>query len=96
MQTISSIQRLLEGDFGLIVERMKKEMLSCAADLRFEEAESLKRKISLLENYQSRSTVVDTRVHDVDVVSIISDERYAYVNMMRIKQGAVIYSFSLP
>lgn len=94
MQTISSIQRLLEGDFGLIVERMKKEMLSCAADLRFEEAESLKRKISLLENYQSRSTVVDTRVHDVDVVSIISDERYAYVNMMRIKQGAVIYSFS--
>jgi excinuclease ABC subunit C len=69
-------------------------MLSLAEQLRFEEAEVMKRRIHRLEEYQSRSTVVNTSVHDVDVYSIISDEKYAYVNMMRIKEGSIIYSFS--
>lgn len=69
-------------------------MYTLAADLRFEEAEGVKRKIHLLEEYQGRSTVVDTNVKDVDVVSIIGDERYAYVNFMRVKHGAIIYSIN--
>ena len=54
----------------------------------------VKRRIRRLEEYQSRSTVVNTSVKDVDVFSILSDEKYAYVNMMRIKNGSIIYSFS--
>lgn len=92
--TIENIRRILKGDFGEIIEAMKEKMFSLAAELRFEEAEVLKKKIHLLEEYQSRSTVVDTNVKDVDVVSILSDEKYAYVNMMRIKNGSIIYSFS--
>ena len=92
--TIENIRRILRGDFGEIVESLKERMYSLAQELRFEEAEGVKRKIRLLEEYQSRSTVVDSRVKDVDVVSIISDEQYAYIHFMRIKNGAIIYSFS--
>ena len=92
--TFESIRRLLKGDFGDILGDMKRQMYAAAEDLRFEEAEMMKRKIRLLEEYQGRSTVVDTNVKDVDVVSIISDERYAYINYMRIKHGAIIYSIS--
>ena len=73
---------------------MKTEMLSLADQLRFEEAEVLRRKIRLLEEYQYKSTVVGTNIGDVDVFAILSDTKYAYVNMMRIKHGSIIYSFS--
>lgn len=93
-ETFRRIRKILRGDFGDILEAMKKDMLALADELRFEEAEVLRRKIRLLEEYQSRSTVVNTSVRDVDVFSILSDSKYAYVNMMRIKNGSIIYSFS--
>ena len=89
-----NIRRILKGDFGEILEEMKRQMYAAAGELRFEEAETIKRKIHLLEEYQSRSTVVDTRVADVDVISIFSDESHAWVNFMRVKNGAIIYSIS--
>lgn len=92
--TIESIRRLLKGDFGDILDEMKSQMYAAAEELRFEEAETIKHKIHLLEEYQSRSTVVDTNVRDVDVATLLSDERHAWVNFMRIKHGAVIYSLS--
>ena len=94
LATIENIRRILKGDFGEILDNMKELMFKLAADLRFEEADLLKRKIHLLEEYQSHSTVVDTNVKDVDVVSILSDNRFAYVNFMRIKNGSIIFSFS--
>lgn len=93
-QTIEDIRRILKGDFAEILEAKKQTMLRLAAELRFEEAEDEKRRIRLLEEYQSRSTVVNTNVKDVDVYSILSDSKYAYVNMMRIKNGSIIYSFT--
>ena len=92
--TFESIRRLLKGDFGDILNEMKQQMYAAAEKLQFEKAEAIKEKIRLLEEYQGRSTVVDTNVKDVDVVSIVNDERYAYVNFMRIKHGAIIYSIS--
>ncbi len=94
LETMRRIQKILQGDFGEILDAMKQEMLALADELRFEEAEILRRKIRLLEEYQYKSTVVNTNVRDVDVYSIISDSKYAYVNMMRIKNGSIIYSFS--
>lgn len=93
--TIADIRRILKGDFGEIETTMKKKMFALADELRFEEAEVLKKKIHLLAEYQSRSTVVDTNVRDVDVVSILGDDpTYAYINFLRIKNGAIIYSLS--
>lgn len=94
LRDIENIRRILKGDFGDIVDDMRQQMMALADALRFEEAEVMRRRIRLLEEYQSRSTVVDTKVKDVDVFSIVSDERYAYVNIMRIKSGSIIYSFS--
>lgn len=94
LATIENIRRILKGDFGDIVETLKGRMMQLAGDLRFEEAEGVKKKIHLLEEYQSRSTVVDANVRDVDVISILSDDKYSYVNFMRIKNGAIIYSFN--
>ena len=92
--TFDNIRRILKGNFGEIVDDLRRQMLAHAEALRFEEAEAVKRKIRLLEEYQGRSTVVDTNVRDVDVVSIDSDERHAWVNFMRVKQGAIIYSLN--
>ena len=94
LQTFDNIRRILRGDFDDILASLKAEMLALADELRFEEAEAVKRRIRLLEEYQSRSTVVGANVRDVDVVSILSDERYAWANFMRIRNGAIIYSFS--
>lgn len=94
LQTINNIRRILKGDFSDILNDLKKQMFALADEQRYEEAETVKRKIHLLEEYQSRSTVVGNNVKDVDVVSILSDDRYAYVNMMRVKNGTIIYSFS--
>lgn len=88
------IRKILNGDFGEILQSMKKQMLLYADELKFEEAEVQKKKIRLLTDYQSKSTVVDTAIKDVDVVSILSDSRFAYVNMMRIKCGSVVCCFS--
>lgn len=93
LATIENIRRILKGDFGDILDDLKQRMFALSADLRFEEAEAVKQKIRLLEEYQGRSTVVDTNVKDVDVVNILSDEKFAYIHFMRIKNGTVIYSF---
>lgn len=94
MDNIANIRRILKGDFDDIVQELTRQMLSLADELRFEEAEIIKRRIRLLKDYQGRSTVVNTSIRDIDVYSILSDEKYAYVNMMRIKNGSIIYSFS--
>ena len=92
LTTFESIRRLLKGDFGDILDDMKRQMYAAAEELRFEEAEVIKQKLHLLEEYQSRSTVVDTNVRDVDVAGILSDERFAWISFMRVKHGAIIYS----
>lgn len=94
MATIEDIRRILRGDFDEMVAEMKREMTQLASELRFEEAEGVKRRLQLLEEYQSRSTVVGTNVKDVDVCSILSDDRFAWINYMRIRGGAIIYSFN--
>ncbi|MBQ0016124.1 MAG: excinuclease ABC subunit C [Bacteroidales bacterium] len=92
--TFANIRRILQGDFDDILADLKQQMMIAAQQLRFEDAEALKQKIHLLQEYQSRSMVVNTNVKDVDVYSVLSDDKYAYVNMMRVKNGSIIYSFS--
>lgn len=94
LHTIEMIRKILKGDFKEIVDDLKKQMIAHAEVLEFEQAEAVKQKIILLEQYQGKSKVVDTNVHDVDVYSVLSDTKYAYVNIMRIKNGGIIHSFS--
>jgi len=95
MKNIEAIRNIIKGNFKESLHQFKTQMKDLAADLKFEEAQRIKEKIDILENYQSRSTVVNPKINNVDVFSIISDESYAYINFLQISHGAIIRSHTL-
>lgn len=92
---IKAIKNILRGNFKENVKEFKALMMHFAQDMKFEEAQKVKEKIDILENYQSKSTVVNPRITNVDVFSIVSDESMAYVNFLQIAHGAIIRSHTL-
>src|SRR5690554_825993 len=95
VRKIHAIRAILKGDFKENIREFKSLMMKYAEEMRFEEAQKMKEKIDLLVNYQAKSTVVNPKISNVDVFSIISDESSAYINMLQIKNGAVIRSHTL-
>ena len=87
---IEEIQDILNGKIGAILRSLKKEMDDAVSSMNYEQAHRLKRKFELLENYQSKSTVVNSSITDVDVFSIASEEKYAFVNFLKIMNGTII------
>lgn len=94
-ETIEAIRNIVKGNFKESLKRFKTQMTSLAASLKYEEAQRVKEKIDILENYQSKSTVVNPKINNVDVFSIISDESYGYVNYLQISYGAIIRSHTM-
>ena len=92
---IEAIRQILKGNFKDSLRDFKKQMNDCAAEMKFEEAHKLKTKINVLENYQSYSTVLNPKISNIDVFSIVSDEATAYVNFLQISHGAIVRSFTL-
>lgn len=95
VRKIHAIRAILKGDFKENIREFKSLMMKYAEEMRFEEAQKMKEKIDLLVNYQAKSTVVNPKISNVDVFSIISDESSAYINMLQIKNGVVIRSHTL-
>lgn len=89
---IKAIKNIIKGNFKSSLASFKKRMLEFAEEMKFEEAQKVKEKLDLLEGYQSRSTVVNPSINNVDVFSIISDESYGYVNFFKISNGSIIQS----
>ncbi|MAL58444.1 MAG: excinuclease ABC subunit C [Flavobacteriaceae bacterium] len=94
-ENIDAIRNILKGNFKESLNGFKKQMKSLAEDLQFEEAQRVKEKIDILENYQAKSTVVNPKINNVDVFSIVSDESYAYVNFLQISFGNIVRSHTL-
>ncbi|WP_158961880.1 excinuclease ABC subunit UvrC [Myroides fluvii] len=92
---ITEIRDILKGNFKESLKGFKTYMLELATEMRFEEAQQIKEKIELLENYQAKSTIVNPKIGNVDVFSIISDETNAYVNFLQVSYGAIIRSHNL-
>ena len=92
---IDMIREILKGNFGASLREFKKNMNACAAEMRFEEAQKIKEKIQVLENYQSRSTVANPNLNNVEVYSITSDESAAFVNFLQIAHGSIIRTHTL-
>ncbi|GGH20803.1 excinuclease ABC subunit UvrC [Mucilaginibacter phyllosphaerae] len=88
-QNISEITDVLNGKIGNVVRGLKADLDKAVGDLNFEQAHRLKRKQDLLENYQSKSTVVNSSITDVDVFSIASEEKYAFVNFLKVMNGTI-------
>ncbi len=92
---IKQIKNILRGNFGAVKSHFKAEMQELAENLDFEKAQDLKVKLSAFEDYQSKSTVVSTVIKDVDVFSIAKDEKEAYVNYMKVVNGALMNTYML-
>jgi excinuclease ABC subunit C len=88
---IITIREILKGNF----KNSKIQMKSYADRQEFEAAQSLKEKLQILENYQAKSTIVNPKISNVDVFSIVSDEGFAYVNFLQLSHGAIIRSHTL-
>lgn len=93
-EIIKSVKSILGGKFSKSKSQLKKQMISYSKLEEFEKAEECKIKLKALENYQSRSMVVSSKIKDLDVFSLISDQEYAYVNFTQISNGFVISSFN--
>lgn len=89
---IEQIKNILRGNFGAVIQHFKHEMQVLAEELEFEKAHQIKDKLTAFEDYQGKSTVVSTTVKDVDVFSIASDDKEAYINYLRVVNGAVIHT----
>lgn len=94
-ETIDAIRNILKGNFKESLHKFKGQMGALASELKFEDAQRIKEKIDILQNYQSKSTVVNPKINNVDVFSVISDESYGYVNYLQISYGAIIRSHTL-
>jgi len=87
--------RYLKGNFKDSLVSFKQEMAVLAKELKFEEAQRIKEKIEILENYQSKSTIVNPNINNVDVFSILSDDAFAYINFLQISHGCIIRSHTM-
>ena len=95
LRKINSIRGILKGEFKENLKEFKELMMKYASEMKFEEAQKIKEKIDILENFQSKSMVVNPKISNVDVFSIISDESSAYINMLQIKDGSIIRSHTM-
>ena len=91
-QYIKSIREILKGNFKVVLDFFTQQMKTYSEKMEFEQAQAVKNKIDALEEYQSKSTVVNSKITNVDVFTIESDESYAYVNYMQIFHGAIVRS----
>ncbi len=89
-ENISQIKDILNGKIGAVIKDVKQVIGSAVEELNFELAHQYQRKLGILENYQSKSTVVSSALTNLDVVSIASDERYAFVNYLKVMNGSII------
>jgi excinuclease ABC subunit C len=94
-KNISQAREILKGNTRQVQRELKEEMMRLAENLRFEEAEEIKHKYIALENFVSRSEVVSHTINNVDVVSITSDEKMAYINYIHVAGGSINQSFTI-
>jgi excinuclease ABC subunit C len=94
-QQIADIREIIKGNFKTSLQYFKERMHILAAETRFEEAQRVKDKIEILQNYQVKSTIVNPNINNVDVFSIISDEAFAYVNFLQLSHGSIVRSHTL-
>ncbi|MCB7481758.1 excinuclease ABC subunit UvrC [Christiangramia sediminis] len=92
---IEAIRQIVKGNFKDSLQRFRNQMKNHAEKMEFEDAQRIKNKIEVLENYQAKSTVVNPRINNVDVFSIVSDEGYGYVNFLQLSHGAIIRSHTI-
>lgn len=93
-EKIDAIRGIIKGDFQTAKKYLVGQMMKYAENLQFENAQIIKERLDILENYQVKHTVVNPNIDDVDVFGMTSDETAAYVNYFKIRNGNIIQSFT--
>lgn len=93
-EKIDAIRGMIKGDFRKAKEYLTDRMIRYASNLQFEDAQIIKERLDVLEDYQAKNTVVNPNIDDVDVFGMTSDETAAYVNFFKIRNGNIIQSFT--
>lgn len=94
-QNIEEIKDILNGKIGNVIRAVKQVVKTASEELNFELAHQYQRKLLVLEKYQSKSTVVNSAITNIDVVSIASDERYAFVNYLKVMNGTITQTLTI-
>ena len=94
-KNIQQAREILKGNTRQVLRNLKEEMLRLSEELRFEEAEEVKRKYLALEGFVSKSEVVSHTINNVDVFSITSDEKMAFINYLHVSNGSINQSFTI-
>jgi len=93
-QGIQHIKRIIKGEYLEAVKNLKKDMLHLASEQKFEQAQQLKERIQTLENFQAKSTIVNTDIDNVEVFSIASDAQSTYANYMHVMRGSIVHVYT--
>ncbi len=94
-QTIQEITEIIKGNVSNVLKRLKNKMMSYAENLEFEKAQIIKEKMQHLENYKSKSTIVNPNIDNVDVFSIVTDENSGFVNYLKVIDGAIVQTHTI-
>lgn len=94
MENIAQVKEILKGNTQAISDALMKEMMALAEDMKFEEAQKIKEKYELIESYRSKSEVVSSVLHNIDVFSIEMDDNTAYINYLHITNGCINQAFT--
>lgn len=94
-ESITQIRNIVKGNISVVTKHLKELMKTFAENLQFEEAQQVKEKVELLERYQAKSTIVNPKINNIDVFSVVSDNEYGYVNFLSIVNGAIIQSHTI-
>lgn len=92
---VHQVREVFRGKLGEITRHYKQEMQACAENMQFEKAELIRRKLEFIKEYQGKSIIVSTRLHEVDICSVISNEEAAFINYMVIVQGSIIHTHTV-
>jgi excinuclease ABC subunit C len=95
LENIEQIRNILKGNISTVIDHLKKTMAEYSEELRFEDAQLIKEKIEILSRFRSRSTVVSNTIKNVDVFAITQESDNAYVNYLKVVEGAVIQAFTI-
>ena len=93
--SIDHVRSIIKGNINEIIKELKLRMHDYAEAMKFEQAQMVKEKIEILENYKSKSTIVNPKINNVDVISIIDEPQLAWVNWLRVLNGAIVQAHTV-
>jgi len=95
MATIQQIKHIIKGNISNVISELKSLMNQAAKNMEFEKAQLLKEKVEILERYKSKSTIVNPKIDNVDVLSMISQGDVAFVNYLKVSNGAIVQAHTI-